>query len=146
MPTWLKILLAVAMVIVLLVIGVVIAGAFWWSRNKDALISRAKEVVTEGKDFGHQSDNQGCVDESVSRYKKEPGFSNAVSTGIFMRSCLDASKPTPGFCDSVPRETEFIKSAQWRVEQCRRFDLSRDSYCQNLFQPVQQFCAKGAHQ
>jgi hypothetical protein len=144
MPTWLKVLLIVALAIVLLVVGVVVVGAVWWSRNKDALISRAKEVVAEGKDFGRQSDNQGCVDEGISRYKKDPGLSSALSTSIFMRTCLDASEPTPGFCDDVPKETEFIKSAQWRVEQCRRVDLSRDSYCQNLFQPVQQFCVKEA--
>lgn len=142
MPTWLKALLAVLLVVVLLVIGVVIAGGYWFIRNKDALVSRAKEVVAEGKDFGAHSDNQGCVDESISRYKKEPGMSTAISTSIFMRTCLDASKPTPGFCDHVPGETEFIKSGKWRVEQCRNYGLVGDSYCQNLFQPVQQFCAK----
>src|SRR6185436_3548855 len=109
MPTWLKILLAVALLIVLLVVGVVAAGVFWWSRNKDALINRAKEVVAEGKDFGAHSNNQGCVDESIARYKKEPGFATAISTSMFMRTCLDASKSTPGFCDDVPKETEFIK-------------------------------------
>jgi hypothetical protein len=98
--------------------------------------------VAEGQDFGSSTDNQGCVDQSISRYKKEPGFSTAISTGIFMRTCLDASKSTPGFCDSVPKETEFIKSGKWRAEQCRNYGLAGDSYCQNLFQPVQQFCAK----
>jgi hypothetical protein len=145
MPTWLKALLIIALVIVLLVVGVAVAGGYWWMRNKDALISRAKEVVAEGKDFGDHSDNQGCVDESISRYKKEPGMGTAISTSIFMRTCLDASKPTPGFCDHVPGETEFIKSGKWRVEQCRNYGLAGDSYCQNLFQPVQQFCAKQSH-
>ncbi len=142
MPGWLKILLIVALIIILLVIGAVIAGAVWWSRNKEALIGRAKEVVTEGRDFGRNSNNQGCVDESITRYKTEKSFSNAISTSIFMRSCLDASDPTPGFCDDVPGETEFIKSGKWRVEQCRHYELLGDSYCQNLFQPVQQFCAQ----
>ena len=142
MPTWLKILLAIALAIVLLVVGAVAAGVYWWSRNKDALMARAKEVVAEGKDFGGHSNNQGCVDESISRYKKEPGLSTAISTSIFMRTCLDTSEPTPGFCDDVPKETEFIKSGQWRVEQCRSYGLGGDSYCPNLFQPVQQFCGK----
>src|SRR5262245_44047828 len=101
MPGWLKALLIIAIVIVLLVVGVVGAGAWWWMRNKDALMNRAKEVVAEGKDFGSKTDNQGCVDESVARYKKEPGFASALSTSIFMRTCLDNSRPTPGFCDSV---------------------------------------------
>lgn len=115
-------------------------------RNKDALMARAKEVVTEGKDFGSHSDNQGCVDESVSRYKKEPGFSSAISTSIFMRTCLEASRSTPGFCASVPGKTEFMKAAQWRRDQCARVDLAKDSYCQQLFQPVQEYCEKGPRQ
>ncbi len=143
MPGWLKALLAVAIIVVLLVVGVVVGGVVWWSRNKDKLLGRAKEVMTEGREFGRNADNQGCVDESISRYKKEPGFSSAISTSIFSRACLDASRPTPGFCNEVPKPTEFIKSGQWRVEQCRKVDLSSDSYCQQLFQPVQEFCQRG---
>src|SRR5258706_12852608 len=144
MPGWLKALLAVAIIVVLLVVGVVVGGVVWWSRNKDRLMGRAKEVMTEGREFGRNAGNQGCVDESISRYKKEPGFSSAVSTSIFSRACLDASRPTPGFCNDVPKPTEFVKSGQWRVEQCRKVDLSSDSYCQQIFQPVQEFCERGA--
>jgi len=142
MPGWLKALLIVAVVIVLLVLGCIGAGVYWWTRNKDALIARGKAVVTEGRDFGRNSDNQGCVDESISRYKKDPGFGSAISNSLFMRSCLDSSRPTPNFCSDVPKATEFVKSAQWRVEQCRRIDLSSDSYCQQLFQPVQEICER----
>jgi hypothetical protein len=144
MPGWLKALIIVAVLGVLLVVGVVAAGAFWWMRNKDALMNRAKEVVAEGRDFGRNTDNQGCVDESVSRYKKEPGFGTAFSSSIFMRTCLDSSRPTAGFCDNVPKTTEFMKMAEWRRDQCKRVSLSGDSYCQQLFQPVQEFCDKGA--
>jgi hypothetical protein len=142
MPGWLKVLLIVAIVLVLVIVGVVGAGVFWWMRNKDALVGRAKEIVAEGKDFGSHSDNQGCVDEGLSRYKKEPGFGAAISNSIFMQTCLDESKPTPGFCDNVPRQTEFMKSGTWRVEECRHYDLRHDQYCQQLFQPVQVYCEK----
>lgn len=140
MPTWLKALLAVALIIVVLVVGVIVAGVVWWGRNKDKLIGRAKEVMTEGREFGRNTDNQGCVDESVSRYKKDPGITTVISDSIFTRACLEASRPTPGFCDDVPKQTEFVKTAQWRIEQCRKVDLSKDSNCQNLFTPIQQFC------
>ncbi len=144
MPGWLKALLAVAIVVVLLVVGVVVGGVVWWSRNKDKLMGRAKEVMTEGREFGRNTDNQGCVDETLVRYKKERGFTSVISLSIFSRACLDASRPTPGFCNDVPKPTEFIKSGQWRAEQCRRADLSSDNYCRQLFQPVQEFCEKGA--
>ena len=143
MPRWLKILLIVALVVVVLVLGVVGTGVVWWMKNKDALMARAKEVVAEGKEFGGRNDQQACVDETIRRYKKEPGFGSAMSNNFFLRGCLDASKPTDGFCDSVPKATEFMKSAEWQLEQCRRVDLAKDSYCRQLFQPVQQFCEKG---
>jgi hypothetical protein len=145
MPGWLKALLAVAIVVVLVVGAVIVGGVVWFSRNKDKLLGRAKEVMTEGRDYGRNTDNQGCVDETVSRYKKDPGFTSAISSSLFSRACLEASRPTPGFCDDVPQPTEFMKSAQWTKEQCRRADLSSDQYCQQLFQPVQGFCVKGLH-
>jgi len=143
MPGWLKALLIVAIIIVLLVVGVVVGGVVWWGRNKDKLVGRMKEVATEGRDFGRSTDNQGCVDESVARYKKEPGLTTVISTSIFTRTCLDASRPTPGFCTDIPKATEFLKSAEWRKSQCNRVDLASDSYCAQLFQPVQEFCEKG---
>ncbi len=140
MPGWLKALLIVLLVIIVLIVGVVALAGFWFYKNKDALVAKTKAIATEARDFGRTTDNQGCVDESISRYKADPGFTTAISTTIFMRICLDQSRPTPGFCDNVPRQTEFIKTAQWRIEQCRRVELSRDNNCQNLFTPIQQFC------
>jgi hypothetical protein len=143
MPGWLKALLVVVIILVLLIGGVVVGGVVWWSRNKDKLMGRAKEVMTEGRDFGRSTDNQGCVDESLARYKKEPGFTSAISANIFNKACLETSRPTTGFCNDVPKVTEFMKSAEWRKSQCTRVDLSSDSYCPQLFQPVQEFCEKG---
>ena len=140
MPGWLKGLLIVAIVVVVLVIGVVGIGVFYVMRNKDAWMARAKEVATEGKSFGNGTDNQGCVDESLGRYKKDGGLTGILSNTIFMRTCLEASRPTPGFCDEVPKSTEFMKSADWRLKQCRLAGLQSDNQCQNLFTPVQQYC------
>jgi hypothetical protein len=140
MPGWLKVLLIVLVSCFVLAIGVVAIAGILIYRNKDAIVSGLKETATEARDFGRKTDNQGCVDEGVSRYKADPGIRKGISTSIFMRVCLDASRSTPGFCDDVPRQMEFMKTAQWKIEQCRRVDLNRDSNCQNLFAPVQQFC------
>jgi hypothetical protein len=145
MPGWLKALLIVIVVIFVLAIGVVAVAGFLIYRNKDAIAANIKQIGTEAQDFGKKTDNQGCVDEGISRYKAEPGFRKAISSGIFMRICLDHSKPTPGFCENVPKQMEFMKTAQWRKDQCQRVDLSRDSNCQNLFAPIQQFCEEGRH-
>jgi hypothetical protein len=140
MPGWLKILLIVLVVIILGVVAVIAAAGFWFYRNKDALVAKTKAIAEDGRTFGENTDNQGCVDETVSRYKADPGLTSTMSNVIFMRICLDASRETPGFCDTVPKQREFMKTAEWRKEQCQRVGLGRDSYCQNLFTPIQQFC------
>jgi len=142
MPGWAKALIIVAVVLVIFVIGIIAAGAFWISRNKDSLIAKGKAQIDEGKETGRSTDNAGCVDKSVERYKAERGMMSAIGTSIFMQTCLQSSRPTPGFCDDVPRQIEFTATAKWRVAQCERYDMSGDKYCQQLFSPVQQFCEK----
>ena len=142
MPGWAKALIIVGVLLVLLVVGVIGAGVYWWSTNKDALMARGKALLDEGQKAGRQTDNQGCVDLTITRYKSEPGFTSGISSGIFMESCLRVSKPTPGFCDEVPHETEFIKSGQWQQAQCERVGLGSDQYCRQLFQAVERFCEK----
>ena len=140
MPGWLKVLLIILVIGILFVVGVIAAGGFWFYRNKDALKAKLDSVTTEAREFGQNTDNQGCVNETVSRYKAEPGFTSAMSQAIFVRVCLDSSRSTPGFCDNVPKQREFIRTGQWRKEQCQRVGLERDSYCESLFTPIQQFC------
>ncbi len=142
MPGWLKILLIILMVGILLVVGVIAAGGIWFYRNKDALKGKLDNITTEARDFGKNTDNQGCVNETISRYKTGPGITSAMSNAIFVRICLDNSRETPGFCESVPKQREFMKTAQWRKEQCQQAGLQGDSYCESLFTPVQQFCEK----
>ncbi len=142
MPGWAKALIIVVVLGLLLVVGVIGAGVYWFSRNKDALLAKGKAIVEEGQEAGRHTDNQGCVDQSIARYKAEPGFTNGISTSVFMQSCLQASKPTPSFCDTVPKETEFIKSGQWQLAQCENVGLASDQYCRQLFQTVERFCDK----
>jgi hypothetical protein len=143
MPTWLKILLIIGgsiFVILLLIIG---AGAYWWSQHKDEFVEAGKRSITEGKEFGKGTDNEGCLSEAISRYKQQESFSGTISAKLFLKTCLESSRPTPGFCDPVPKTTEIMKSAQWQVEQCRQAGLSSSQYCGQIFQEVQSFCESG---
>ncbi len=140
MPTWLKVLLIILLVGILLVVGLVAAAGFWFYRNKDALVAKTKAIAEDARDFGQGTDNQGCVNEMVRRYKADPGFTSAMSHAIFVRICLNESRETPGFCDDVPKQSEFRRTSQWRKEQCQSAGLARDNYCESIFSPIQQFC------
>lgn len=144
MPGWLKVLLIVLLIGILLVVGAIAIGGFWLYRNKDAIVAKTKATAEDARKFGQGTDNQGCVNETISRYKADPGWTSAMSSMIFVRFCLDESRDTPGFCDEVPKQREFMKTAQWRKEQCQRAGLEGDTHCQNIFTPIQQFCEEKA--
>jgi hypothetical protein len=132
------IIAGIAMVI-LLVLG--IAGlAYWISRQSGPLLAKSTQAMDEGRRFGASTDNEGCVSEMLVRYKREPGFSGAVTSRLFLDECLRISRTTKGFCDDVPTQTEFTKTVKWQLQQCARAGLSGDSYCGQLFNPIQSYC------
>jgi hypothetical protein len=142
MPGWAKGLLITLGIVGVLVVAAIAIGVVYVARNKEAWKAKGREVAAQGKDFGTNTDNQGCVDESILRYKKEPGFLSAMSATLFTRGCFESSRPTPGFCDNVPLG-DMMKMADWRDTQCRRYDLANDRNCKPLlFMPVATFCGE----
>ena len=146
MPTWAKVLVIVGVLLVLLIVAVVGLGVYIWKQNGPQFIENTRKAADEGRAFGRGTDNQACLVEGVSRHKRAEGFGELISTGIFLRGCLEASERTPGFCDGVPGQTEFIKSAQWQKEQCLKYGLSEAKQCGQLFVQVQQYCASPQRQ
>jgi hypothetical protein len=132
------IITGIAMVIVL-ILG--IAGLVYWiSRQSGPLLARSTQAMDEGRRFGAATDNEGCVSETLVRYKKEPGFSAAVASRLFLGGCLRVSRATKGFCSDVPAQSEFTKTVRWQLEQCAHAGLSGDNYCGQLFSPIQTYC------
>lgn len=146
MPGWLKVLLSVIAVIVFLIVVAIVTGVIYVSKNKDAWKAKGREIAAQGRDFGNTTDNQGCIDESVARYKKEPGILSALATQSFMQGCLETSRPTPGFCDKI-----FVgngtRMREWQEAQCRHYDLANDWRCSpQLFMSEVMFCAEKRRQ
>ncbi|HEV2862675.1 MAG TPA: hypothetical protein VGX48_16795 [Pyrinomonadaceae bacterium] len=140
MPKWLKVTLIVGAVLLVMMIALVATGVYFIRKYGPGVMEQGKQVMEEGETYGRRSDNEGCLTEGISRHKTADGFTELIKANLFLRACLDASRPTPGFCDGVPGRTEFIKSAQWQIEQCKSHGLSTDRQCQQIFQQVQQFC------
>lgn len=142
MQSWVKVLLIIGGLLVLLVVGAVVAVYFAVSRYGPGLMEAGQRTYNEGAEYGRRTDNEGCLNEAAARHAHVNGFTDFVRNGIFMESCLEASRPTPGFCDGVPTETEFMKAITWQHQQCKRFGLRPEQQCNQLFQGVQRFCDK----
>jgi hypothetical protein len=142
MPGWAKALIISLCVVVALVIVALVVGVVYVARNKDAWRAQGRDAQAQGKSFGANTDNQGCLDESIARYKSTAAHLNAISTNLFMQSCLEGSRPTPRFCDKVP-VGDMMKLVEWRQTQCRHYDLGGDLSCNHyLFMPVPMFCGE----
>lgn len=140
MPTWMKVLLVAGVLLVVLLVGALVAGYFVVRRYGPGLVEAGKQTYGEGVEYGRRSDNEGCLNEAVARQARAEGFGDMIKNNVFMRACLEASRPTPGFCDGVPRQTEFMKSIGWQQQQCQRYGLAAEQQCSQLLGQVQQFC------
>jgi hypothetical protein len=127
----------------LVVVGLaaVVVAVVYVAKNKDAWRAKAKEIATEGREFGAGTDTQGCLDESMRRYKRDPGFFNAATTQGFMVGCLDTSRPTAGFCDQIPLG-QMMPIRQWQGAHCQKYGVPNDGKCQIILTPIVIFCGE----
>ncbi|HEY0174602.1 MAG TPA: hypothetical protein VGB98_26535 [Pyrinomonadaceae bacterium] len=144
MPTWLKILIAVGGLMLVLLIAAVVVGYVVVRKYGPGFVESTSKSFEEGSEYGRQTDQEGCLNEAAARQARVSGMMDMIRNGVFMETCLSASRPTPGFCDGVPRQLEFMKAASWQQQQCRRFGLKPEQQCGQLFQGVQRFCEKHA--
>lgn len=141
MTTTSKVLIVIGACVLLGAFVLVAAGIFWWTHHGRELMESGANSVQEGEKFGRMNDNQGCLDEALSRYRLHTGIGGSISTSLFLKTCLDNSRPTPGFCDGVPKPPDFIRGAQWESMKCEEAGL-RDQGCPQLFAQVQQYCQR----
>ena len=139
MSSWLKAILIISLCFVVLIIGAVGLGAYWLTKHKDELMKSAESARADGVEFGRKTDNQGCLSEVLRRHREHHGFSDSIVNNLFLTGCLEASRPTAGFCDDVPKSTEILESARWGIRKCTEENLS-DSYCGQIFSQVQRYC------
>ncbi|HEX8351431.1 MAG TPA: hypothetical protein VF611_00800 [Pyrinomonadaceae bacterium] len=135
-----KVLLVAGGLLVVLLVMAAVASYFVVSRYGPGLVEAGRQTFTEGAEYGSRTDNEGCLNEAAARQARVDGFTAMVRNGVFMEACLRASRPTPGFCDDVPRQMEVMKAITWQHQQCKRFGLKPEQQCGQLFQGVQRFC------
>ena len=142
MRSFLKALLVVVAIAVVLLIVVGFLGYSWWSKHGKEFVESGKQARVEGEQFGEETDDQGCLDETLARHKRAGGFSQTIAHRLFLEGCLSASEPTAGFCDHVPRLKDLMKGGTWQAKRCAEAALG-DVYCRQLFQQVQVYCESG---
>jgi hypothetical protein len=109
-------------------------------------VRHLEEYTEAGARFGRGKDNAACLQEALSRFKRDDTLGGALAARTFLESCLEASQPTQGFCDNAPREAEIMKMVTWIRNQCSQAGLSSDGNCQKFFTRVQEYCERSDRQ
>src|SRR5262245_42196666 len=109
--------IAIAIGLVLLVSVATGARVYW-------VVRRLDEYTDVGVRCGKGKDNAACLQEALSRLKRDNSLGGALAARTFLESCLEVSQPTQGFCDNVPREAEIMKTITWIHNQCAQAGLS----------------------
>ena len=129
----------------LFLLGIIaIAGVVYWVyQNKGKLVQSAEQLVKEAREFGAKTNNEGCLEEALSRHKRDKSFTGRISTQGFLTVCLQTSEPSPGFCDGVPTQNEILKSANWTLKKCSEAGMQNDQGCRQILSAVQTYCQRG---
>lgn len=118
-------------------------GYYFWTQHYKPGVQAGLNSWPEGEAFGKSSDNSGCVQEAVARYRKDKTFTNGVASTVFLQACLPVSQAQLDFCEKVPPAKEILATMHWTIAQCAKAELGiQDDHCMNLFSAVQDFCHK----
>lgn len=144
MSNWLKVLLIIGVLMVVALVAVAGLGVYVWRKHGRGFVEGTMSAAQEGREYGLRTNERGCLDEAKERHRRAEGIGEIAGVNVFLNGCLRASAPTPGFCDGVPGPFEFMRSADWGVDQCSEHGLSVKKQCQQLFKQVQSHCNKRA--
>ncbi len=134
-----KIILSLIVGFILLVLIAAGIGIYYVSKYAPNFIEEAKRTESDGSRFGRSTDNAGCLQETLSRTKKDDSLPGMITVNVFFATCLRESKPTPGFCDGVPRESDRPAVLEWSNRRCEDVG-QKGKTCLAVFQVVQSHC------
>lgn len=133
-------------------LGVVLAAALWawlagpaWLERFNQRQHEARATFTaQGEAFGRQSDQQGCLEHTLTDFNRCDGFDCTLHHGYFLKACLKEAAPSAGFCDGVPayRETPTEDDKTWAKNSCWDRGI-RGEGCRLLLKQQQLWCSGG---
>ena len=103
------------------------------------ITSQVKEDQKAAERFGDNADEEACLKETLARSKDKSGISAVASNAIFLGTCLQKSRPTPGFCDAVPTSDDKEATKTWMKTKCQDLGQS-DLTCGSIYGAVIGHC------
>jgi hypothetical protein len=119
-------------------------GAFRASEWAEQVQADAQVTIPQADEFARTHDQSACRDEGLHRGDAcgPTELTCFTQASVFLERCLQSCAPTPGFCDGVPPQTDFMASATWAAAECARLGRAQDSRCSSMLQSIQRTCAR----
>lgn len=103
-----------ASVMLLLMLGAGACVYYFSQLGKDI-----QQDLKAGERFGETADEDACLKEAFTRSKGKNAISGTASATVFLVTCLEKSKPTPGFCNDVPSRQDKEAAKIWAGTKCQ---------------------------
>lgn len=119
--------------------GVFITGYFFVDNEG---VDRA---VKEGAEFGKTTDNAGCQAKIVPMIKSTPvtDLNGVLKVQYYFNACLEASRPTPNFCDGVADPyKDIFNDDKGKDAECEKLGMKDSLTCRQVIDEKLDFCAK----
>ncbi|TGL61413.1 hypothetical protein [Leptospira sarikeiensis] len=143
MPKALKIFLIVFVSLALLGGGCFYAVSRFVDEIGPDLAQKGKKAKEEGEIWGKAHTQQQSLIEGIRRANtcsSELDILCLVEQKIFLKVSLEYSKPSPKFCDGVPKITEIWETTTWRSKRCSELAPDHLQICNNIIEAVQADC------
>jgi hypothetical protein len=121
------------------------AGVWWWSENKDELISTARDGLAEGAQFGRTASGQSdCIERGMELSAEcgQMAIMCGTAAQVFTQGCLYTAPATDGVCAGVPGPTDLIDTVTWSTSQCQERGQTLNNFCGNVMGALQAYCAE----
>ncbi|HXI22414.1 MAG TPA: hypothetical protein VNG71_00960 [Pyrinomonadaceae bacterium] len=135
-----RIILALLIVGGIVIIAIVVTIASWLTGSSKKASQQSAAKMQEGAVFGKTTNQQGCIDEGLTRGFKLGVFDFEAqgANEDFVLGCLPASASSPGFCDGVPSGVKNI-FVDWTKAKCEKIEMP-GTICTGIYDQQIRFC------
>jgi hypothetical protein len=99
--------------------------------------------MDEGEAYGKTTDYEGCQTKTLEMIKPLKGteINELVKAEYFFKGCLETSRPTANFCDSLPNAfSDIMDQHRGKDAECARLGMAGSITCRQVIDEKLDFC------
>jgi hypothetical protein len=139
-----KVLIGLALLSLAFGLWAWLRSPLWLAQFNDRQNDARVTFQAQGQLFGQSHDQQACLTQTLAGFDGCTGFDCTLQHDYYLKACLAAAAPTPGFCDGVPayRLTPTEDDKSWAKYACWDGNI-RGEGCRLLLRQQQYHCSGG---